>query len=1161
MTLPTLRSHALLRGATLVLAACLLALAAVGTGCGRGERAGVAGPGSSGRPHPAGWLEQHPGQALANLSNCAQCHEMTVLRTGSAIPSCMASACHHAPEPAWPAAGVHGARAKAAQGPTGGGLVSCQLCHGTDYKGGGSGVSCVSCHGVQAPHPVKPWRGGTLTHTSADPSLAPACAACHYPGAPANPANHPAAPAPKGTVPGCFNNTLCHGNAAAPHPVGDVWTKPTSVAFHGLEAKKDLLACQACHGTPGTPKFDGGAAPTACSSCHTAAFAHSKPWYAAPATGFPPYTPSHRNALNRDASCGTCHDVQQGRTPPLAAAPSCYSAAQGGVGCHANGPGQANHPVPFLATAHTSVGAGTFDAACGSCHAVASPSPLAAAPRCDACHQAASPLAVSDCASCHGRPPRGTAFPDAAGAHARHDALPMPAACGSCHQGTESGSQAHYDHANGRPGSDALRKPPGETAFTSTYAAKGGPVGFNPATQTCSNVSCHGGQATPGWASGRLDSASEAGCRACHAVGTTSGVPESNSATSGLHAFHMDPKTGIQCLECHAMANGTEGATNHFRYLHTPQMEGPASSTVAPLGNPAYYVPQTQSCGTFTCHGEPHGNLSWTGGANHPVPFLDSAHLSARQAGFDASCKGCHADAGPSPLASAPSCATCHQAGSALTVTACASCHAKPPSGTAFPNAAGRHAKHEALTGVGNACGSCHSGSESGSLAHYDHANARPGKDALRVPPAPVGFLAAYNGRTGPASFNPANLTCGAVSCHGGATTPNWSTGTLDSASEAGCRACHALGGAAGSPEANSLYSGLHAEHLKPSLGLQCVECHTMTGSAAGAQNHFNALATPQMEGPAGSTVTPLGNPSFYVAQTQTCGSFTCHGTPHNAFPWNGGPNHALPFLAPAHTSANQAAFDADCKACHAVSGPSPLTRAPACAECHQAASPLSSTNCASCHGRPPVGTTFPDAAGSHPKHEALAGVTGACDACHSASGSGTRLHYDHGDGRTGHNALRAPPGEVATLATYNAKGATATFNPSSLSCGAVSCHGGQATPSWQGGAIPTLTDAGCRSCHVIGTASGSPQYNSAWSGSHRKHDGPDVRALCTDCHAMANGTSGAANHFKFLATSGMEGPAGQTVAPLGNPAAYNQTAKTCTLTCHGENHQNQRWN
>lgn len=1133
----------------------ILLMIGTGLACSRGDQTRGGGPSQNGQFHPADWVSIHPGKALAAnaLNGCKECHEMTVTRTGSGIPSCMTADCHHKPIPGWAVPGNHGAMAKMAQGTSGGGLVSCQLCHGTDFSGGASTNACVTCHTVKAPHPVKPWRNASgLTHATTDPSNAVVCAQCHYPGAAANPVNQPATPAPAGTMPGCFNNTMCHGNVA-PHLLGTVWLEPTSQAFHGLQAKKDLLYCQSCHGTPGTTKFDGGSASTKCSSCHTAAKAHSKPWHPAPSASFPGYVSSHRNSEKRDTSCSVCHDYTKGRTAPLPGAPSCYSAAEGGVGCHANGPGQANHAVPYLEAAHITVTQAAFNSNCNSCHAVTGTSPLSAAPLCSACHQASSPLTQGSCASCHAKPPTGTIFPDVAGTHTKHDALNgLTGQCSTCHNGSDSGTLLHYNHANGRPGLDSLRVAPGETAFLTTFNAKSGSASFNPSLLTCSNVSCHGGKTTPSWQNGTIDVNSEVGCQQCHVVGTAQSAPENNSAYSGLHAVHMAAKAGAACIDCHAMANGTTGAQNHFKFLNTPQLEGPASSTIAPQGNPAFYNIPTQTCGNFVCHGQQHTNYSWIGGANHAVPYVDSAHFTVNQSGFDSNCKNCHAESGTSPIAAAPLCSTCHQASSALTVTNCASCHAKPPIGSSFPNVSGKHAKHDALTGVTGACSSCHTGSDSLTLSHYDHANARPGKDALRVPPAPTSFMSVYNAKSGTATFNPATLTCSSVSCHGGLSAPSWQTGVIDSNSDAGCRQCHSLGTASGSPENNSLFSGLHAKHLSAEVASLCTDCHILSNGTAGALNHFKFLNTAQLEGPASSTVAPLGNPAYYNIPAQTCGTFTCHGTQHGNFSWSGGPNHAVPFTTSAHTSVNQSGFDADCKACHAVSGTSPLASAPLCSACHQGGSPLTISNCASCHAKPPTGSAFPNIAGTHAIHDSLSGVTGACNSCHTNLGSGTQVHYDHANGRPGRDALRVPPGEVQTLALYNAKTGAASFNPSSLTCSNVSCHGGQTTPNWQTGTMNVNTQ--CSSCHAIGTT----QYNSYNSGEHLKHV-VDQGYACGECH---NTTTLAVNHFTSLGTSTMEGPASATVGgttslPTGT---WDATNKTCTLTCHGKDHQAERW-
>ncbi len=1133
----------------------VLLLIGTGLACSRGDQTRGAGPSQNGHFHPADWLSIHPGKALAAnaLNGCKECHEMTVTRTGSGIPSCMTADCHHRPIPGWAVPGSHGAIAKMAQGPSGGGMASCQLCHGADFSGGTSTNACETCHTVKAPHPVKPWRNPAgLTHASTDPSNAVVCAQCHYSGAAANPVNHPAAPAPVGTTPGCFNNTMCHGNAA-PHLLGSVWLEPTSQDFHGLQAKKDLPYCQSCHGKPGTTQFDGGSASTKCSACHTAAKAHSKPWHPAPVSTFPGYVPSHRNAEKRDTSCSICHDYTKGRTAPLPGAPSCYSAAEGGVGCHANGPGQANHPIPYLDAAHMTANQASFNSNCNSCHAVTGTSPLSAAPLCSACHQAGSPLTQGTCASCHAKPPVGASFPDMAGNHAKHDALSgLTGLCSTCHSGSESGTQVHYDHANGRPGHDTLRVAPGDTAFLATFNSKSGSAAFNPSLLTCSNVSCHGGKSTPSWQNGLIDVNSEAGCQQCHVVGTAQGTPENNSAYSGLHAVHMAAKAGSLCIDCHAMANGTPGALNHFKALNTPQMEGPASSTIAPQGNPAFYNIPTQTCGNFVCHGQQHTNYSWLGGANHAVPFIDSAHFAVNQIGFDTNCKNCHADTGASPIAAAPLCSTCHQAASVLTVSNCVSCHAKPPTGSVFPNVSGKHNKHDALAGVTGACSSCHTGSDSGTSSHYDHANARPNKNALRVPPAPTAFISAFSAKSGTATFNPATLTCSSVSCHGGLLAPNWQTGTIDPNTDIGCRQCHSLGTSLGVPENNSLFSGLHAKHVGPDVNALCTECHIMSNGTPGALNHFKFLTTAQMEGPASSTVAPLGNPAFYNIPAQTCGTFSCHGTQHGNFSWTGGPNHAVPFTTAAHIVVNQAGFDSDCKACHGVSGVSPLNSAPLCSSCHQAGSPLTLSNCSSCHAKPPTGSAFPDIAGTHAIHDSFRGVTGACNTCHNAAGTTTQVHYDHANGRPGHSSLRVPPGEVQTLSTFNAKTGAASFNTATLTCSNISCHGGQATPNWQTGTMNVNTQ--CASCHALGTS----QYNSYNSGEHQKHV-VELGYACTECH---NTTTLATNHFTSLGSSTMEGPAsatigGTTSVPNG---AWNATNKSCTLTCHGENHNNRGW-
>ena len=262
-TIETIRP---VRPASVAILLCFLALFVSGCSTGVGDQnAGLSLVDAQGN-HPAAFASTHPAFAVSNIEQCKPCHGSD-LRGGIANTSCFTAACHHGTIPSWASPGSHGAEAKKAPGNSG--FASCQICHGSDFSGGGAGIACADCHGVAAPHPSSPWRASSgPTHTDTDPANAPVCAACHFPGSANNPPNHPASPAPPGTAPGCYNNTLCHGPSAALHALGPAWRDPAvgGANFHGLTAKQDLAYCQTCHGTPGSILFNGGIAPTSCSS-------------------------------------------------------------------------------------------------------------------------------------------------------------------------------------------------------------------------------------------------------------------------------------------------------------------------------------------------------------------------------------------------------------------------------------------------------------------------------------------------------------------------------------------------------------------------------------------------------------------------------------------------------------------------------------------------------------------------------------------------------------------------------------------------------------------------------------------------------------------------------------------------------------------------------
>jgi predicted CxxxxCH...CXXCH cytochrome family protein len=119
-----------------------------------------------------------------------------------------------------------------------------------------------------------------------------------------------------------------------------------------------------------------------------------------------------------------------------------------------------------------------------------------------------------------------------------------------------------------------------------------GAFAYDPVANTCSNVSCHGGQTTPSWASGSINVNTD--CTRCHALGTA----QFNSFNSGrftdpnlgvinLHDFHIN-SVGVICIDCH---NTTNLAFNHFTHLETQIMEGPASATIGGGTGIVTYVP------------------------------------------------------------------------------------------------------------------------------------------------------------------------------------------------------------------------------------------------------------------------------------------------------------------------------------------------------------------------------------------------------------------------------------------------------------------------------------------------------------------------------------------------------------------------------------------
>ncbi len=218
-------------------------------------------------------------------------------------------------------------------------------------------------------------------------------------------------------------------------------------------------------------------------------------------------------------------------------------------------------------------------------------------------------------------------------------------------------------------------------------------------------------------------------------------------------------------------------------------------------------------------------------------------------------CFSCHQLAGGET--GAPACSECHTAGSPnFVLGTCDSCHATPPDGDSRPNRAGAHAVHNALTKVTDVCATCHDGAGTGTLKHFDTSA-----------PADVAFLAAYNAKTGSASFTadlaaPETGTCSNVSCHGGQQTPDWATGQIDP--DRDCTSCHELGTSFRTPQYNSPFSGQHQFHVQ-NLRLLCTNCHDPRKLE---RDHFIGLDTPDFEGDPAATIQEF---IHFNSQFSTC--------------------------------------------------------------------------------------------------------------------------------------------------------------------------------------------------------------------------------------------------------------------------------------------------
>jgi predicted CxxxxCH...CXXCH cytochrome family protein len=255
--------------------------------------------------------------------------------------------------------------------------------------------------------------------------------------------------------------------------------------------------------------------------------------------------------------------------------------------CHLGG-ATSVHPVSWGTGSQIIINHGDYAQANGftacsnaNCHGSNLSGVTDSGPSCLNCHTGGLSSLSSGCASCHGDPPNGSVAPNRIGAHNTVDGhfaanVVLPDSCNTCHNGAGTGTEKHF---NGVVDVQLL---------STVYSANSGTAVYN-GDNTCSNVSCHGGQTTPDWLTGSIDVATQ--CTSCHAFGTS----EYNSFVSGEHGFHVNT-LGIACTSCH---DTVKLSAIHFTTLNTHILDVPAATT---LNSSLNYIANTFTC-TPSCHG------------------------------------------------------------------------------------------------------------------------------------------------------------------------------------------------------------------------------------------------------------------------------------------------------------------------------------------------------------------------------------------------------------------------------------------------------------------------------------------------------------------------------------------------------------------------------
>jgi len=917
---------------------------------------------------------------------------------------------------------------------------------------------------------------------------------------------------------------------------------PLSAGYQAFHAGTDSSTCNQCH-THGNQRGSFSVDPTAsCGACHgypPAANVSGPGGYAAGYQNTPSFT-------DESLSGHTSHAA----TPYQKACINCHSGNN-----HINGVYQ----DVFLVTAGTVAATGGLSPAydptaqtCTNvyCHSNANPRGGTMVTRTTPSWSNAKGGGKgaiigqpTECGTCHSM--AGDPVPSWSLSHTRHIngyGANASFTCNACHAATASGNAAIFNTATAR----ALHTNGVKDVTFNSMSPNGT---WNSAAATCTTVYCHSnvqgaaGLGAPTSFTPNLTwNGAAMNCGSCHAA-----MAKLNnlSAATGSHKTHVQGYS-YSCAVCHGSGYSSSSVViaSHVNNVIDIAFTGTATTKGS---TPGYYQGNNPpgggyaSCSNTYCHSSVQGaGGTWppsfaapTWGSG-PLPcgschvnMATSAENSASGSHFlhansqHYSCSICHNGAGKDPnppFTATPlhgdgtiqiafsgtaagtsyslgshvagsgygTCSSnlCHGAmnpawGNNTTKPRCAKCHGyrSRPWNTlnnvtsVSDTKAGTHFNHISSSGTRKyakpfSCAECHAASIAlttdsvNAAGHFD--TAAPAEVSFNILARTDALTPLYNSPTG---------QCSNVYCHGNSLdmpatavlSPTWSQPFLTGVAGNDCIKCH------GYPPV----TGTHPSATPTT----CHLCHT----------HVNA---------AGSGFT---NPALHINGAIEASS-----------------GHAFPYPGATHLSAaNATAPYTNCNGCHdatTAGGTYPVVPAgtpPLCSACHLNMTNFTGTapGCWDCHGSSqtngqPNGSSFPNIAGSHAKHAALASTPNNCAICHNGFGSGNPAHGSS-------NRVAATQASVHIAFNTTQAGASATWTAASSTCASTYCHSTVqgstgtgsgtfiTTPPWGS----TLT---CGGCHQDMSSSASA------TGSHISHaQSSGTVYACSVCHGTGFTSTG----------------------------------------------------